>query len=284
MIVVTGATGNLGHHVVEGLLGKVPPLEIVAAVRSADKAARTTPRGVVVRRADYDAPATLRTAFEGAEKVLLVSSSEVGRRVKQHAAVIDAAKAAGVKLLAYTSVLGGERSTIALAKEHQETEQLVRASGIPYVFLRNGWYLENYTENLGAALQHGAILGCADGGRIGAATRADYAAAAVEVLTGIGHENRVYELSGDVPFTMAELAAEVARQSGKPVVYRDLPPEQYEAALTSAGVPAGMAKVLVDSDLGVARGELQGGSGDLRQLIGRPTTTVASAVAAALKR
>jgi NAD(P)H dehydrogenase (quinone) len=284
MVVVTGATGKLGHHVVEGLLAKLPPSEVVAAVRKPENAADLAARSVVVRRMDYDAPETLRAALAGAEKVLLVSSSEVGRRVKQHAAVIDAAKAAGVKLLVYTSVLGGERSRLALAAEHQDTEKLLRASGVPYVLLRNGWYLENYTEHLGPALQHGAILGSAGAGRIGAAARADYAAAAVAVLTGTGHENRIYELSGDVPFTMPELATEVSRHSGKNVAYVDLPPEKYEAALTAAGVPAAMASVLADSDVGISSGELQGGSGDLRRLIGRPTTTLSSAIASALKR
>jgi NAD(P)H dehydrogenase (quinone) len=284
MIVVTGATGKLGRLVVEGLLKKVPAREIAAAVRSPAKAEALASRGVAIRRADYSKPETLATALAGAEKVLLVSSSEVGQRTAQHAAVVDAAKRAGVRLLAYTSVLHGDASKLALAAEHQATESAIRASGLPWVFLRNGWYVENYTGNLGPALQHGAIVGSAGDGRIAAAARADYAEAAVAVLTSPGHERKAYELAGDRPFTMAELAAEVSRQVGKAIAYRDLPPEQYKAVLTGAGVPGPYAELLVDSDLGIAKGELDDSSGDLRRLIGRPTTPLADAVAAALGR
>ncbi len=284
MVVVTGATGKLGHLVVEGLLKKVPAREIAVTVRSPEKAKDLAARGVEIRPADYSRPETLAKAVAGAEKVLLVSSSEVGQRVPQHLAVIDAAKRAGVRLLAYTSVLHGEASRLALAAEHQATEAALRASGLAWVFLRNGWYVENYTEHLGPALQHGAFVGSAGAGRIAAATRADYAEAAVAVLTGVGHEKKAYELAGDRPFTMAELAAEVSRQVGKTIEYRELPPEQYKAVLTGAGVPGPYADLLVDSDLGVARGELDDASGDLRRLIGRPTTPLAEAVAAALGR
>lgn len=284
MIVVTGATGKLGRLVVEGLLKKVPARQIVAAVRSPEKAEDLATRGVALRRADYSRPEALAGALAGAEKVLLVSSSEVGRRVAQHAAVVEAAARAGVRLLAYTSVLRAESSRLALAAEHKATEAVIRASGLPWVLLRNGWYLENYTENLAPALQHGALVGCAGNGRIAAAARADYAEAAVAALTQPGHEGRTYELAGDRPFTMAELAAEVSRQAGEPIAYRDLPPEQHKAVLVGAGVPEAYAELLVDSDLGVARGELDDATGDLRRLIGRPTTPLADAVAAALRR
>ena len=284
MIVVTGATGKLGHLVVEGLLKKIPAREIAGAVRSPEKAKDLAARGVAIRLADYSRPETLAEAFAGAEKLLLVSSSEVGQRAPQHAAVIEAAKRAGVRLLAYTSILHGEASRLALAAEHQATEAALRASGLAWAFLRNGWYVENYTEHLGPALEHGAFVGSAGSGRIAAAARADYADAAVAVLTGPGHEKKAYELAGDRPFTMAELAAEVSRQVGKNIVYTDLPPEQYKVVLTGAGVPGPYADLLVDSDLGVARGELDDASGDLRRLIGRPTTPIANAVADALRR
>jgi NAD(P)H dehydrogenase (quinone) len=283
MIVVTGATGKLGRLVVEGLLQKVPAQHVAVAVRSPEKAADLAARGVQVRRADYGKPETLQAAFAGAEKVLLVSSSEVGQRLAQHQSVVSAVKSAGARLLAYTSVLRADTSRLALAAEHKATEEVVRASGLPFTFLRNGWYLENYTEHLGPALALGAIVGSAGAGRVAAATRADYAAAAVAVLTGAGHESKIYELAGDRPFTMTELAAEVSRHAGKDVVYEDLPPEQYKAVLTGAGVPAPFADLLVDSDLGIARGELDNSSGDLRRLIGRPTTPLAQAVAAAVR-
>jgi NAD(P)H dehydrogenase (quinone) len=284
MIVVTGATGKLGRHVIEQLLTKVPAAQIVAAVRNPQKAAALAARGVQVRQADYSKPETLGPALAGAERVLLISSSEVGQRVPQHQAVVDAARKAGVRLLAYTSILRADTSRLALAGEHKATEQLIRAAGLPFVFLRDSWYIENYTENLAPALQHGALVGSAGEGRIAAATRADYAAAAVTVLSGTGHENKVYELAGDTPFTMAELAAEVSRQTGKTIVYNNLPPEQYQGVLVNVGVPGPYAELLVDSDLGIVRGELNDSSGDLRRLIGRPTTPLAAAVAAALKR
>jgi NAD(P)H dehydrogenase (quinone) len=283
MIVVTGATGHLGRLVVKKLLEKVPAREIVAAVRDPARAQDLAARGVEVRRADYSRPETLPAALAGAEKLLLVSSSEVGRRLEQHGAIIRAASAAGVRLLAYTSILRADTSPMLLAAEHAGTEQAILASGLPHVFLRNGWYHENYTENLGPALQHGAIVGSAQNGRIAGAARADYAEAAVAVLTGTP-EKAVYELGGDPPYTMAELAAEVSRQAGKAIVYRDLPPEQYRAVLTGAGVPGPAADLYVDADVQVARGALDDASGELRRLIGRPTTPLAVAVAAALRR
>ncbi|WP_322762326.1 SDR family oxidoreductase [Frankia sp. Cr2] len=284
MITVTGATGHLGRLVVEELLrGGVPADQIVAAVRSPHKAADLAERGVQVREADYTKPETLATAFAGTDKLLLVSSSEIGQRAAQHRNVVDAAVQAGVSLIAYTSVLSAQTSGLALAAEHKATEDILRACGLASVLLRNGWYLENYTENLAPAFQHGAILGAAGEGRISGATRADFAAAAAAVLTGGEHAGAVYELGGDQPFTVAELAAEVAAQSGKPVVYVDLPVEEYTKALVGAGLPEAFAGLLADSDLGIGRGELFTDSGDLGRLIGRPTTTLAEAVATALK-
>ena len=284
MIVVTGATGHLGRLVIAQLLQKVPAQQLVAAVRNPAKAADLAARGVQVRLADYTQPNTLDAAFAGVEKLLLISSNEVGQRAAQHQAVIDAAKRAGVTLLAYTSMLHADRNKMALAGEHQATEAALRASGLPFVLLRNGWYLENYTENLAPALQHGALLGSAGEGRIAAAARADYAAAAAEVITREGQAGRVYELAGDSPFTMAQLAAEVSRLARQPVVYKNLPPAEYAQALVGFGIPKPYAEVLADSDVGISRGELDDSSGELRRLIGRPTTPLATAISAALKR
>ncbi|NVI98010.1 SDR family oxidoreductase [Myxococcus sp. AM009] len=284
MILVTAATGKLGRLVVAGLLEKVPAKDIAIAVRDPSKASDLAARGVQVRQADYSKPETLGPAFAGVDKMLLISSSEVGQRAVQHQAVVDAAKEAGVRLLAYTSILRADTSGMALATEHKATEEAIRGSGLPFVFLRNGWYTENYTENLAPALAHGALIGSSGQGRIAAATRADYAAAAVAVLTGTGHEDKVYELAGDSAFTAAELAAEVSRQAGKTVVYKDLSQADHAGALIGVGVPAAFAEVLANSDAGAARGELNDSSGDLRRLIGRPTTPLADAVAAAVKR
>ncbi|ATL29759.1 NAD(P)H-binding protein [Streptomyces formicae] len=283
-IVVTGATGHLGRLVVEGLLAaRVPAGEIAAVVRDKDKAADLAERGVELRVADYSAPETLRGAFAEGDRVLLISGSEVGRRVPQHRAVVEAARAAGVALLAYTGILGGPDADFDLAAEHKETERIILDSGLPHVFLRNGWYHENYTEHLAPVLAHGAVVGSAGDGRIASASRADYAAAAVAVLTGEGHEGKTYELSGDVAWSLAEYAAEVAARSGKDISYANVPAEEHLAALTGAWVPEPMAAMLVDVDAAIGRGRLAGTSGDLARLIGRPTTPLADAVEAALK-
>lgn len=283
-IVVTGATGQLGRLVIDGLLdAQVPAGRIAAVVRGKEKAADLAARGVELRIADYNAPETLAGVFGAGDRVLLISGSEVGRRVAQHAAVIDAARAAGVALLAYTGALGGPAADLDLAAEHKETERLILASGLPHTFLRNGWYHENYTANLAPVLEHGAVVASAGEGRIASASRADYAAAAVAVLTGEGHEGKAYELSGDVAWSLAEYAAEVARQSGKDISYTNVPAEQNLAILTGAGVPEQFAAILVDMDSAIERGLLAGTSGDLARLIGRPTTPVADAIAAALK-
>jgi NAD(P)H dehydrogenase (quinone) len=283
MYTITGATGKLGRLVVEDLLNRgVNASDIVVAVRNPEKATDLAARGVEVREADYDRPETLVAAFKGSDKLLLISANEFGQRLRQHRNVIDAAVAAGVGQIIYTSILNADSSGIAIADDHKATEAEIRASGLPYVFLRNSWYLENYTGNLGSALEHGVILGSTAGGRVAAATRADYAAAAAAVLTTDGHTNRAYELGGDEPFTMAELAAVVARQTGKPVSYQDLPEPDYAQALTGFGVPEGYAKLLADSDVGIGRGELTTSTGDLSRLIGRPTTTVKQAVTQAL--
>jgi len=284
MIVVTGATGKLGQHVIHELLKKVPAAQIVAAVRSIEKASELAALGVQLREADYTKPATLATAFAGAQKVVLISSNEVGARIPQHQAVIDASKAAGVKLLAYTSLLRADTSTLALAVDHLATESYLRSSGLSFVLLRNGWYLENHTEALGSALQHGAILGAAKDGRFSAASRADYAAAAAAVLTGEGHENKVYELAGDKSYSLTELAAEVSNVAKAPMIYQNLPPNEYEAALLGFGLPAPVAGILADSDAGAATGELESKASDLHDLIGRPTTSLAQAVTEAIGR
>lgn len=282
MIAVTGATGHLGRLVIDNLLERgVAPRQIVAIARTLEKAADLAGRGVQVRQADYARPETLGPALQGVEKLLLVSANEVGKRAAQHRNVVNAAREAGVRLLAYTSILKADTSGMQLAAEHLATEEAIRTSGIPFVLLRNGWYLENYTGNLGPALEHGALLGSADEGRVSAAARADFAAAAAEVLTGTGHENRTYELGGDA-FTLSELAATISEASGRPVEYRNLPEEAYAEVLAGFGLPEPFARVLADSDRGLARGELFTDSGDLQRLIGRPATSARDAVAAAL--
>jgi NAD(P)H dehydrogenase (quinone) len=283
LLTVTGATGHLGRLIVEDLLARgVAAGDIVAAVRTPEKAGGLAERGVTVREADYESPETLAAAFSDTDRLLFISGSEVGRREAQHRNVVEAALTAGVNHVAYTSILGADTSGVILAREHQATERMLAESGLPHTLLRNGWYLENYTATLGTALEHGALLGSAGEGRISAAARADYAGAAAAVLTGDGHTGQVYELAGDTAFTMAELAAIVTEVSGTAVTYQDLPPEDHAATLASVGLPEELAKVLADSDQGVKRGELASDSTDLARLLGRPTTTPAEAVRAAL--
>jgi NAD(P)H dehydrogenase (quinone) len=282
-VVITGATGHLGRLVVESLLGQgVPARDITAAGRDTTKVKDLADRGVRVRAIDYDDPATLDDAFRDAGKILLISASVPGQRARQHGHAIDAARRAGAGLLVYTSIANADTTTLRLAAEHQATEAALRASGLPYVLLRNSWYTENYTAQIPAILQRGSLPGSAGEGRVSAATRADYAAAAAAVLASDGQAGRVYELGGDQAFTLAELAAEISAQAEQPVSYRDLPEAEYAQLLTGAGVPEPAAAILADADRGLARGDLYVGSGHLRQLTGRPTTSLHDAVAAAL--
>ncbi|MFF2328205.1 MULTISPECIES: SDR family oxidoreductase [unclassified Streptomyces] len=281
-IVVTGATGELGRLVIDQLLAAVPASEVVAVVRDEEKAAPFAARGVEIRLADYNHPESLKDAFRAGDRVLLISGNDVGRRVPQHTAVIDAAKAAGVAQLAYTGVLGGPDADFELADDHRATEQLILDSGLPYTFLRNGWYTENYTANLAPVLEHGAVVANAGAGRVASATRADYAAAAAAVLTGEGHIGAVYELSGDVAWSFEEYAALVAEATGQEIVYKNVPAAVHQEILVGAGLPEGFAAILVGVDAAIERGRLAGTSGDLARLIGRPTTPLAETVAAAV--
>ncbi|MFC8665951.1 SDR family oxidoreductase [Streptomyces sp. NPDC057199] len=281
-IVVTGATGHLGRFVIEGLLEKVPADRITAVVRSEEKAADFAARGVRIAVADYNAPETFDGLFSAGDKVLLISGNEFDKgRVAQHKVVLDAAKAAGVALLAYTSAPGS--LTAALADDHRGTEAAILESGVTYALLRNGWYNENYTENLAPVLEHNAVVQAAGEGRISTASRADYAAAAVAVLTGEGHENKTYELGGDTAFGFAEYAAEVAKASGKEITYNSVPGDVFEGILTGAGLPAPFAAILAGVDASIEKGELVVTTGDLSRLTGRPTTPIAESIAAALK-
>ena len=283
MIVITGATGQLGRLVIQSLLNKLPASQIVAAVRNPARAADLAALGVQVRKADYTDPALLEAAFQGAEKVLLISSSEIGQRAAQHRNVIDAAKKAGVSLVAYTSILHADRSPLGLAAEHAATEAYLRESGMPNVLLRNGWYTENYLASVPPALQHGAFIGSAGEGRISSAARADYAEAAAVALTAPAQAGKVYELAGDDSYTLTEFAAELSRQSGKPVPYVNLPEADYKAALLGAGLPEPIANLLADSDVGASKGGLFDDQHQLSALIGRPTTSLEALMQAALK-
>lgn len=278
MIAVTGATGQLGALAVEALLKTVKASELVAIVRNPAKADALAQKGVVVRQADYGDQAALTAALTGVEKLLLVSSSEVGQRAAQHRNVVNAAKAAGVKFIAYTSLLHADKSPLGLHVEHVETENMLADSGIPYALLRNGWYTENYLASAPAALAHGVFIGAAGEGKIASATRADYAAAAARVISTDGHTGKVYELAGDNAWTLSELAAELSKQSGKPVVYQNMSEAEFAGALKGVGLPEVFANLLADSDIGASKGGLFDDSHTLSKLIGRPTTPLAESV------
>ena len=283
-IVIVGATGHLGRLVVEDFLASgVSADKIIATGRSTDKLADLAERGVVVRRLDFDDPETLKGVFSVGDRVLLVSGSEIGNRPAQHQAVIDAAVAAEVAQLAYTSGPKARTSPMKLMTDHRLTEEAIEASGVPATILRNGWYFENYTAQLGTYLEHGAILGSAGDALISAAARSDFAAAAAAVLTGpdADHLGRIYELGGDTTITLTDLAAAITKATGQAVVYADVPAADHLAALRGAGVPEAFAEILVDIDQSAAGGALEVEGHELSTLIGRPTTSLADAVTAA---
>lgn len=284
MYAVTGTSGHLGQLVVEALRKQAPASRIVALARDPAKASEVNKSADSVRAFDYDKPGTLSSALEGISKLVLVSSNAMGGRVEQHKAVIDAAKAAGVELIAYTGILHGEKSPINLGKEHHETERLVKQSGLRYVFLRNGWYIENYVAFLKPALANGVFPASAGNGRISAAGRADYAeAAALSLIQDDGSTERVYELAGDTAFTLSEFVAEASRQANKPIQYKNLPESDFAALLSKFGLPPHLAADLAQSSSATAQDALFDDSRALSNLIGHPTASYSAVIAHALK-
>jgi NAD(P)H dehydrogenase (quinone) len=284
-LLVTGASGHLGRLIVEELLtGGVQASEIIATGRDLGKLGDLRSDGVAVRAADFADPVGLAAAFEGADRMVLVSTPTVGERAANHRRAIDAARQAGVSLIVYTSALNAGSARMRLAEEHRATEEYLSGSGVPFVILRNGWYFENYTDQLPVITQTGVLAGSAGKGRVSAAGRADYAAAAALALTQDGHAGAVYELGGDRAFTLDELAAAFSHALGRPVAYTDLPVERYADTLAGFGLPRELADVLADADAGLARGELYTASTRLHDLLERPTTSLADALGAALSR
>lgn len=279
-IAITGATGNLGRIIVEKLKQKVPADTLVALVRSPEKAADL---GVETRAFDYGKPEGQAEALSGVDTLMLVSSSEVGQRAVQHDNVIAAAKAAGVKRIVYTSLLHADTSPLSLADEHRHTEAALKASGITHTLLRNGWYAENHTGSIGGALAGGAFIGSAGEGRISAAPRVDFAEAAAVVLTTEGHDGKTYELAGDTAFTLGDLAAEISRQTGRTIPYKDLPQADYTAALVRFGLPEGISQAIAAWDFDASKDALFDDQKVLSTLIDRPTTPLSTSVAEVLK-
>ncbi len=280
-IAVSGATGQLGTLVVEELKKRVPHDQIIALVRSPEKAVNL---GVETRVCDYNKRDIMTEALIGIDRLLLISSNEVGQRAKQHLNVIEGAFKSGVKWIVYTSLLRADSSSLSLASEHDATEKSIIEWGIDYTFLRNGWYTENYANSIRGAVEGGALIGSAGNGRISSASRADYAEAAAVVITDESHKGKVYELAGDVSFTMEELAAEISKQSGKNIPYTNLSGAEYVKALESFDTPTPLAETIAGWDVSASRNDLYDNSRQLSRLIGRPTTPLADIVREELKR
>jgi NAD(P)H dehydrogenase (quinone) len=279
-IAVTGATGQLGSLIVRGLSGRGHT--VVAIARDAAKATALSGDDVEVRVADYSDPAGWDAALSGVDRLVLVSGSEVGQRVAQHTTVVEAAKRAGVQWLAYTSAPHADSTTLVLAPEHKATEEVIARSGLAWTFLRNNWYTENYVGQVAPAAASGELIGSAGRGQVASASRQDFADAAVAVATGEGHDNAVYELAGDVAWTMDDLAAAISEITGRPVTYRNLSHDEHVAALQAAGLDEGTAQFVAALDANIAEGALADASGDLQRLVGRPTTPLVEGLRAAL--
>ncbi len=276
---ITGATGQLGRLVVGKLKQIVNAEDLVALVRSSDKAAEL---GIEAKAFDYTKPEILVDSLHDIDHLLLISGSEVGQRKVQHQNIIEAAQKAGIKWIVYTSLLHADTSSLSLAPEHLETEALLKASGIPYTILRNGWYTENYTGSVAGAVSAGAFIGSAGEGKISSAAREDYAEAAAVVLTSEGHQGKVYELAGDVAYTLKDLAAEISRQTGKDIPYNNLSEQEYAGILKSFGLPEGLTHAIAGWDIGASKGDLFDDNKVLSELIGRPTTPLVDTVKKAL--
>ena len=276
---ITGATGQLGTLALEQLKSRTDAANLVALVRSPEKV-----KEVAAEAFDYDKPEGLAESLKGIDSLLLISGNEIGQRARQHENVIKAAKEAGVKWLIYTSILKADSSTISLAAEHLATEKLLKASGIPFTILRNGWYTENYTGSISGALSAGAFIGSAEDGKISSAVRADFAEAIAVVLTTDGHEGKIYELAGDEAYTLSELAAEISKQSNKDIPYQNLPEEEYSKALKGMGLPEGIADAIASWDVSASKGDLYSEDNTLSKLIGRPTKSLSYAVKEALDK
>lgn len=284
MILVTGASGKLGKLAIASLIQRgIKPDEIIATVREPEKAYYLIEMGVNIRYADYDYPETFSNIMSEVDSVVLISSSQLGKRVKQHMTVIDAAKKASIKHIVYTSLLHADSSSLGIAKEHVETEQAIYGSGIPYTILRNGWYSENYTDQIKSSFSQGVIMGCAGSGRLSTASRADYAEAIATVLTSKHHEGKIYELAGDQSFTLSEYASNLSFLSGKQISYQNFSKEVYRDTLIHYGLPEDIAELLSDSEYGASKGELYESSQTLSKLIDRDTTPIQKSIKDALK-
>lgn len=277
-ILVTGATGKLGRKVAETLLGTVPAEQLAVSVRDPQKAEDLRARGVDVRQGNFDHPETLATAFAGVDRLLLISADgDNETRIRQHGNAVEAAQRAGVGFIAYTSLANAMESPIFLAPTHRATEEAIRKTGIPYAFLRNNWYLENEISGIQGVMAGAPWVTSAGSGKVGWALQQDYAEAAAAVLTGSGHENKIYELSGKL-LTQEELASALGAVLGKEVPVQQVDDAAYAEIMKGAGVPDFVIPMLVGIQEGIRSGALEVESGDFEKLLDRPLAPIQEAL------
>ncbi|WP_047150992.1 SDR family oxidoreductase [Aneurinibacillus tyrosinisolvens] len=277
-MLVTGATGKLGSKVVETLLKTVPANQLAVSVRNPEKAEGLRARGVEVRQGDFDRTETLDTAFAGIDRLLIISADgDNETRIRQHTNAVAAAERAGVKFIAYTSIANAKESKNFLAPTHQATEEAILKTGIPYSFLRNNWYLDNEISSIQGVLAGAPWVTSAGNGKVGWALQQDYAEAAAAVLSGRGHENTIYELSGKL-LTQEELASALGTVLGKEVPVQQIDDATYADIMKGAGVPDFLIPMLVDIQKGIREGTLEIESNDFEKLLGRPGTPITEAL------
>lgn len=277
-ILVTGATGQLGSKVVEALSKSVPASQLAVSVRNPEKAESLRARGIEVRHGDFDHPETLDLAFKGVERLLLVSTDgDNETRTRQHKNAVAAAERAGVKFIAYTSIVNATESKNIFAPTHQATEEAILTTGIPYSFLRNNWYLDNEIPSIQAVLAGSPWVTSAGNGKVGWAPRQDYAEAAATVLTGNGHENTIYELSGKL-LTQEELASALGNVLGKEVPVQQVDDVAYADIMKAAGVPDFAIPIVVGIQKSIREGTLAIESNDFEKLLGHPAAPVNQAL------
>ena len=282
-IVVTGASGKLGKLVLKELLA-AGAADILATTRTPENLAEFASQGVDVRQADFKNPASLEDAFKGGTRLLLISTTDVGSRVPQHGAAIDAAKAAGVEHVIYTSWPDPQHSVAAVSPDHAATEDLVLKSGLKFTFLGNYLYSETLMFGLPKALETGKLFGAAGDGRAAYVTRQDCAYAAAGVLNNaVRYENKRLGISGPVAYTRSEIAQLASGITGKPLVYVDLPAEDFGKALVGAGMPEGFAKLFVSFELAIKAGELEAVTQDVSEVSGHTPASLSDFLKSALK-
>ncbi|MDF2389207.1 SDR family oxidoreductase [Nostoc ellipsosporum NOK] len=279
-LLVTGASGKLGRAVVNHLLDtfNVPAERIIATTRTPANLGDLAARGVTVRQADFDDAASMAKAFKGADRLLVISTDELaiqGKRREQQVAAVTAASKAGVAHLLYTSLPNPEPgSAVLFAPDHYDTEQAIKASGVPYTIFRNGWYAENLFMSAPQILASGRWYSSAGEGRISYCARDDMAAAIAGGLASGASESKTYTLTGPQAYTTAEVAALITEVTGKPIEVVQLSDEALTEGIKAAGLPEPIARVLVSFDTAARAGDLGMVTDAVEKLSGRKPTTL----------